>query len=317
MTIPNSPNSPNGGAQPDQSESGRPLIIPGGPLPILAPFSFTFKRLFTVNWHVYIGFSVLVTVLVLSGVSLYGVELQGQIDNSYFEPGDPSYKPIYETSVFLIAAFVVLLLTSYFGYVVLTHLALRDTRGVRPAWGNLFKNVPWVQGILALILVSLIPFALDRGFDLLENALDQGGSDLAGKILIVGRIGGFLLWPMLILIPMYAIDGRTNALGAFKAALKDATPHYLQILLVTLPISYLAYRTVFFTLTIGLPIFLPVACLVYVFIYRWVSAHRDAPHQYAPQYPQHPAPPYPQQQAPQYPQRPPYPGTPGGYVGHE
>lgn len=265
-----------------QSESGCPLVIPGGPLPIGQSISFGFKRLFSKKWHVYVGTSILQGLLSLLLLLVCAAVFAEPIDR-YQNGEDLSPKDLF--LVLPPGLFMLLVWAAMFA--VQSKLALRDTRGEQPSWGRVFNNGPWGAAILAAFLAFLIPVGLSTVLTWLGDSLDQLKPGLGQVVSLIDNIVGILVSPLFALVPFYALDGRTDALGAFKAAWDDIKPHFWRLVLTVLIYSFVTLAGVVLTLGLGLLVFVPYSCIVLAFVYRWISAHRDTPQQAA-QYQQYP-----------------------------
>ena len=80
-------------------------------------------------------------------------------------------------------------------------------------------------------------------------------------------------YPFLVLVPYYAIDGKTSPVGAFSAAWKDVKAQYWQVFGAIILLNLACMAIAFFTLGFGVFIVAPVQILGTVFVYRWVSEH--------------------------------------------
>lgn len=259
------------------SESGRPMFIPGGSLPVVEPIPFSFKRLFTKNWHVYIGFTALMLFLMAIGMGLFMAPIMMEIANNPDIAMDPAYNPVENNLGGYIAFYVLSLVVSLVLSIVLYNTALRDTRGEAPSWGGLFKGIPWGQVILVEILIGLIlgAFAVVVGLisGLLTAVLPALGI-VVGLLLVVAMI---FAGPLVALVPLYVIDGRTNAVGAFKAAWNDLKPNYWQVFGAMILVGIVSFMMMIFTFFLATIIAMPFQIIAYVFIYRWIS--EDKPQQ--------------------------------------
>ena len=271
----------------EQSESGRPLVIRNEPLPVAEAMSFGFKRLFTKNWHVYVGITFLMSLIMGAASMIYFVPMINEIMNNPELIEDPTYNPVLNNpggyAGFALISSVAGLILS----LVLYNRALRDTRGEKPSWKNLFKDVPWGQGILVTVLLVLAIFAVSLVFGLLIGLLASVNPVLGAVAYFALIILLFLASPLLAMIPLYAYDRRTNATGAFKAAWQDVKPQYGRVLGALILVGIVTILIIVFTLGFGFIIAQPFQILAITFIYRWISAYRDAPQQ-APQHPEAP-----------------------------
>lgn len=268
-------NAPNGQYPPtsgyvnpeNMSESGRPLHIPAQPLPPAEPIPFSFKRLFTSQWHVYIGLLMLPVLIALVGGLIFMLPQLINDMNSGAEELSTS------TSVTMTVLQLVMSVVSFIFSLVVCKAALRDTRGVKPTWNNAFKDVPWGQGILAYILTGL---AFGIAFVALAFIGGLIGSQVPalGVTLIVLTVIGFLfLYPFMVMIPLYAIDEKTTATGAFAAAWNDVKANYWRVFGALLLVGLVCVGIVLFTIGFGAIIAAPIQVLATVFIYRWISEH--------------------------------------------
>lgn len=272
---------------PNASESGRPLQPTGGSLPIVESIPFAFKRLFSKNWHVYIGFTVLMMIASIVALLLIIVPVIAAATNDP-NAGSPNYNLAEEHPFGIIAGYLVMIAIMFVMYIVLYNTALRDSRGEEPSWGNLFKNIRWGQVILVHVLLGLAVFVIYVVFALLMIFLSEVHVALGIIVFLLMIAAMIAAAPVLNLAPFYVYDGRTNAVGAFKMAWQDAKPHFLLIVVSLFLISIAC--SAFAIVTIGFGMFaLPaLQALAYVFIYRWISAHRDQPNQAGPQHPESP-----------------------------
>lgn len=248
------------------SQAGVPLVTNNGPVPVTEAFTFGFKRLFTSQWHVYIGLALIPMLVSLVGSLFFvGPMMAGYLkDPENYIPGPGAFGGM--------AAFgLVALVASIAFNIVLEKVALQDTDGVKPTWENAFKNVPWGQGILAHVLVGLafglalaLLFGLSIGLFFVVPALGV----LLGLVTLIGAI---FLMPFATMIPLYAIDGRTSATGAFGAAFKDVKANYWPVLGALILIGLLAGVANNITQGFSALIFTPVTTLVAVFLYRWIT----------------------------------------------
>ncbi|WP_087117382.1 hypothetical protein [Corynebacterium urinipleomorphum] len=252
-----------------QSESGRPLHIPAQPLPVAEPIPFGFKRLFTSQWHVYIGLMFLPMLIGMIGGAIF---ILPQIIND-------ANRGVEELSTSTSATMtiwqvLVSILSLVFSLVVYK-VALKDTRGVKPTWNNAFKDVPWGQGILAYILTAL---AFGVAFVALMFVSGLIGSQVPalGVVLIVLTIIGFIfLYPFMVMIPLYAVDGKTTAAGAFAAGWNDVKANYWRVFGALLLVGLVTAGITIFTLGLGALIAAPAQVLASVFVYRWISDHGE------------------------------------------
>lgn len=259
------------------SESGRPMFIPGGSLPVVEPIPFSFKRLFTKNWHVYIGFTALMLFLMTAAMALFMVPMIQEIANDPNIATDPTYNPIENNLGGYIAFYAISLVVSFVMSIVLYNVALRDTRGEAPSWGGLFKGIPWGQVILVYILIGLGVGALAVLISFISGLVMAAVPVLGVVVMLVLFLAMIFLGPLITLIPLYVIDGRETAVGAFKAAWNDLKPNYWQVLAAMILVGIVSFMLVVFTLFLATIIALPFQMIAYVFIYRWIS--EDKPQQ--------------------------------------
>jgi len=162
--------------------------------------------------------------------------------------------------------------------IVMTKVALRDAAGEAPAWDRAFKDVPWAQGILVHILVGLATLLVGLVLMAIPLILIVTVSPALGVLLAVLVVFGFIfLYPFIALIPLYAIDGRTSATGAFSAAFNDVKANYWRVLGALVVVGLIS--TIASSITQGLSsiIMAPVTALVSVFVYRWISDRHEQP----------------------------------------
>ena len=248
------------------SESGRPLQIPAGvKLPPAEPIPFGFKRFFTSQWHVYLGVLFLPMIVAVIG---FLVLLLPQVISA----ADSGSEEIPAgVTVSMIIFYVLLLALSLVSRLVIYKIALKDTRGVKPTWSNAFKDVPWGNGILVFILLFVAVFAVFAVLGLLSYALANVSGALSAIVSLVGMFGMIFLYPFMVMIPLYAIDGKTSAAGAFGAAWRDVKAQYWQVLGAIILLSLACMGLMLVTIGFAGIIVGPVQVLGLVFIYRWVS----------------------------------------------
>lgn len=258
------------------SESGRPLHIPAQPLPPAEPIPFGFKRLFTSQWHVYIGLMFLPFVIAMVGGMIF-ILPQLIIDiNSGAE------EPSFSTSASMIVWQVLMTIVSFVFSLAAYKLALKDTRGVKPTWNNAFKDVPWAQGILVYIL-TVLAFGVAFVALMFLGGLLASQVPALGVVFIVLTIIGFIfLYPFIVMIPLYAIDEKTSATGAFAAAFNDVKANYWRVFGALILIGLVSMGITLLTLGFGAIIAAPLQVLSTVFVYRWIS-DRGETAQYAAQ----------------------------------
>ena len=274
---------------PNASESGRPLQPAGGPLPVVEPIPFAFKRLFTKNWHVYIGFTVLMTVGLVLSFLIFLAPMMAQMANDPTVLDDPNYNPIVENPVSFILFYLVFFILALLLAIVLYKVALRDSRGEEPSWGTLFKNIPWGQAILVNILVGLVAGVFASVLILISALLAAIHPALIFIGVVVMLVGIFAAIPFIGMVPLYVYDGRANAGGAFKMAWGDVKANFWPILGSMILVSLVCGAISFFTFGLGVFVVQPLQILAYVFIYRWISAHRDQSNQAGTQHPEPPS----------------------------
>lgn len=255
------------------AEAGQPLVTNAGPLPVFESISYGFKRVFSPQWHVYMGLALIPMLLSVVGlVVVIAPMLAGMAaDPENYVPGAGVFAGF---GVFMIVGMIVSLAFQ----IVLTKVALRDSAGETPSWQNAFKDVPWGQGFLVHILVGLafgIGGALLLAIPVIVAVTLSPAVGVVLGILVV--IGCVFLYPFIALIPLYAIDGRTNAVGAFSAAFNDIKPHYWRVLGAMVVIGVISGLLVSFTSGVSSLIMAPVTALVSVFVYRWISDRHEQP----------------------------------------
>lgn len=259
---------PNAGSQ-----SGQPLVTNAGPLPVIESLTFGFKRVFTSQWHVYMGLSVIPMVAVMVGMALVIAPMVAGI------MADPENFIVGAGSIASIAVLAILGgIASLVFQIVMTKVALRDAAGEAPAWDRAFKDVPWAQGILVHILVGLATLLVGLVLMAIPLILIVTVSPALGVLLAVIVVFGFIfLYPFIALIPLYAIDGRTSATGAFSAAFNDVKASYWRVLGALVVVGLIS--TIASSITQGLSsiIMAPVTALVSVFVYRWISDRHEQP----------------------------------------
>lgn len=252
-----------------QSESGRPLHIPAQPLPPAEPIPFGFKRLFTSQWHVYVGLMFLPMLIGMIGGAIFILpQILNDANNGVEELST-------STSATMTIWQVLISILSLIFSLVVYKAALRDTRGVKPTWNNVFKDVPWGQGILAYILTAL---AFGVAFVALMFVSGLIGSQVPalGVVLIVLTIIGFIfLYPFMVMIPLYAVDGKTTATGAFAAGWNDVKANYWRVFGALLLVGLVSAGITIFTLGLGALVAAPAQVLASVFVYRWISDHGE------------------------------------------
>lgn len=256
----------------NQNSSGQRLQPTGGPIPFGGAFSYGFGRVFSARWHVYLGLIALPIILaivsVVTIVTMAGIAATDMGSFSFFNPGDDF--PV------VLAIFLVLLIwvVAFACGMAWYKTALRDSRGEMPEWGNVFKDIPWVQAIIVSLIISAIYFVLG----LPANLNDPDDPQLALSLLsILFSLVRLFLMPFLMAVPLYVLDRRTDALGAFKAAFEDVKPHYWMILGLQIVFSIIVFFGGIFTLGLGLIALVPAMMMAEIFIYRWISEHRGEP----------------------------------------
>lgn len=253
-----------------QSESGRPLHIPPAELPPAEAVAFGFKRFFTSQWHVYLGLLFLPMIIAMVG---FLVLILPQI----VAGADPDTADLSKSALISMVIYYILVFAFSFAVgIVLYKTALQDTRGVKPTWSNIFKNVPWGQGLAAYALVMVVQIAYIVILALVAGLLANQVPVLGVILSFVLGLGMIFLMPILVMVPLYAIDGKTSAIGAFGAAWHDVKAQYWRVFgaLFLLGIACMAF--VFFTFGVGGYVALPVEVLGIVFIYRWISEYGKA-----------------------------------------
>lgn len=256
----------SGYVNPDtQSESGRPLHIPAQPLPPAEPIPFAFKRLFTSQWHVYIGLTFLpVLIAIVGGLIFILPQIISDANNSVEEMST-------STSVTMTVWQVLVSILSFAFGLVVYKTALKDTRGVKPTWSNAFKDVPWGQGILAYLLTALAFGGAFVALAFLGGLLGSQVPALGVSFILLTIIGFIFLYPFMVMIPMYAIDEKTSATGAFAAAWNDVKPNYWRVFGALLLAGLVAMGITIFTIGFGGIIAALLQVLTTVFVYRWIS----------------------------------------------
>lgn len=253
-----------------QSESGRPLHIPPAELPPAEAVAFGFKRFFTSQWHVYLGLLFLPMII---GIVGFLVLILPQI----VAGADPDTGDLSESALISMVIFYILLIAvSFVVGIVLYKTALQDTRGVKPTWSNIFNNVPWGQGLAAYALVMVVQIAYIVILALVAGLLANQVPVLGVILSFVFGLGMIFLMPILVMVPLYAIDGKTSAIGAFGAAWHDVKAQYWRVFGALFLLGIACMALVFFTLGVGGYVALPVEVLGIVFIYRWISEYGKA-----------------------------------------
>lgn len=253
-----------------QSESGRPLHIPQAELPPAEAVAFGFKRFFTSQWHVYLGLLFLPAIIAIVG---FLVLILPQI----VAGADPDTADISKSALISMVIYYILVFAfSFVVGIVLYKTALQDTRGVKPTWSNIFNNVPWGQGLAAYALVMVVQIAYIVILALVAGLLANQVPVLGVILSFVLGLGMIFLMPILVMVPLYAIDGKTSAIGAFGAAWHDVKAQYWRVFGALFLLGIACMALVFFTLGVGGYVALPVEVLGIVFIYRWISEYGKA-----------------------------------------
>lgn len=259
-----------------QSESGKPLVVTGGPLPIGEPIPFGFKRLFTSQWHVYIGLMIIPFIVAMVVTFAFFLPIAIAASNDpYYEPGAG-----FVATAFILALILFLVMVAF--SIVTNKVALKDTEGVKPTWENAFKNVPWGQSFLAYILVGLAAAVVFGLLFFLSIWLMTVVAPVGVILLLLTGVALFLASPFLTFIPLYAIDGKASATGAFSAAINDIKPQYWRVLGAVLLLGIAVAAVNFITGGFAGIITAPVQVLGTVFIYRWISGGSQQPQQQQP-----------------------------------
>lgn len=253
-----------------QSESGRPLHIPQAELPPAEAVAFGFKRFFTSQWHVYLGLLFLPMIIAIVGfLVLILPQIVADMDA---ETGDLSKSALISMAIFYIVLFAV----SFMVGVVIYKTALQDTRGVKPTWSNAFNNVPWGQGLAAYVLVMVVQIAYIVILALVAGLLASQVPVLGAILVFVLWLGMIFLMPFMTMVPLYAIDGKTSAIGAFGAAWHDVKAQYWRVFGALFLLGIACFALVIFTIGFGGIVAGPVQVLGIVFIYRWISEYGKA-----------------------------------------
>ena len=255
------------------SQSGQPLVTNAGPLPVMDALAFGFKRVFTSQWHVYLGLALIPMLVALVGSILIAGPLVAAVmeDPENFVPGAGTFVSI--------ALFVIIATLATMAFqIVLAKVALRDTAGEAPAWDKAFKDVPWGPGFLVYILVGLAFGVVALVAMIIPMLLIAFVSAPLGVflVLLVG-IGLIFLYPFTALIPLYAIDGRTSVTGAFSAAYNDIKPNYWRVFGALALVGLITGAASSITSGLSSLILTPVSVLVAVFVYRWISTRHEQP----------------------------------------
>lgn len=257
------------------SQSGQPLVTNAGPLPVMEALSFGFKRVFTSQWHVYLGLAVIPMVAALLGSVLVAGPLVAAAmqDPENFVPGAGTFVSI---GLFVVIAALVTMAFQ----IVMAKVALRDTAGEAPAWDKAFKDVPWAAGFLVYILVGLAFSVVSFVAMIIPMLVLALVSPPLGVflVLVVG-IGLIFLYPFTAVIPLYAIDGRTSVTGAFSAAINDIKPQYWRVFGALALVGLISIVASSITQGLSSLIMSPVTALVSVFVYRWISTRHEQPTQ--------------------------------------
>ncbi len=251
-------------------ESGRPLTIPAEPLPATEPVPFGFKRLFTSQWHVYVGL-IFVPFLVSMVLGLAVIVPMAMND---FNSGMEDFSGPTTTAITIWQ--ILASIASFIFGIVAYKVALRDTRGEKPQWSTAFKGVPWGQGLLAYILTGLCFGVVLVALFFLGGFLASQIPALGAVVMILTVIAGILSYPFVTMIPLYAIDGRTTATGAFAAAWNDVKANYGRVFGALILLGIVCGAISLFTFFLGMIIAIPVQLLGTVFIYRWISEYGHA-----------------------------------------
>ena len=176
-------------------------------------------------------------------------------------------------TVSMIIFYIVVILLSMASGLVFAKVALQDTRGVKPTWNNAFQGVPWANGILVYLLMFAVVLVAYIAVAAVSFGLSALHPILGGIFFFAAFVAIFFLYPFLVLVPYYAIDGKTSPVGALSAAWKDVKAQYWQVFGAIILLSLACGAIAFFTLGFGVFIVAPVQILGTVFVYRWISEH--------------------------------------------
>ncbi|WJY66786.1 hypothetical protein CAQUA_10495 [Corynebacterium aquatimens] len=289
---------------PQQSESGRKIDFPGGPLPIVDAIPFAFKRLFTSQWHVYVGLMALIFIplLIWTAMLVVPILFYDGLGAGRELPDNPIDLYGVPYMLVIVVFYLLIIACSFLCNVALCTTALRDVDGEKPSWDRVFKDVPWGKGLGAYAAVFGAMMVVVMVFGLLIGLAAAIHPALLFLVVPIVLVVSFVLPPFVSLLPLYPIDGKTTVTGAFKRVWADVKPQFFRVWAALFVLQVVITALAYLTLGIGLIFVGPLSVLGVTFIYRWVATNNGgAPVAFQAGYPQA-----------GYPQPPQY-GGPSGY----
>ncbi|EEI17117.1 hypothetical protein [Corynebacterium lipophiloflavum] len=234
------------------------------PWGVADPVGYAFKRIFSRNWHMWIGLTLIFIVALIAVfavmVSWVAVPIDGDV-NASMSSGQ---------IVALIVFFVVFIGASVYLTALYYNAALRETRGEEQTWGTVFKGVPFGRALLSFVVVlgiMLVVYAITALVLFLASLVSPWLIALAAILVIVALIPVTIV---LSFVQVYIIDGYSVG-DALSAARRDVLRDFWKVFASLLLLTVIGYALILVTFGIGLLVYVPLLSLASVFIYRKIS----------------------------------------------
>lgn len=228
---------------------------------VTEPIGFGFKRVFD-NFLVYAGINLIFTAIVIATLIMGGVT--GVLSDEEIVTNEDLIKALVFVAVL---GFIWL-----WWQVARTRVALRDVAGEGARWSNAFTGLPIIGAVVAYFLTAC--------FGVIVVGLPIAGAALlfdvhpAFTVLlgIAAVVLAFLVYPVVVLVPVYVIDRAANPFEAFGRVFKDFKGCYWTVLGSITLLRIINSVLSLFTLNLSLFVTYPAESLAFARIYQLIRS---------------------------------------------
>ncbi len=228
------------------------------------PVAFSFKRIFSRTWHVWIGvtalFMVGMTALTAAVIAPVAIRTAGQ-ENPQLGAGSIAS---------LVVFYVLMIAASIYFSALLYNAALRETRGEEQTWGTVFRGVPIGRMLLAFVVVLLAMLVIYALLAAVMFLAFQVVEWLVAVVAVIALVASIPVVLVLTFVQMYILDGYSVG-DAFSRARRDVMGNFWKVLGAHILLSIAGYAVALVTLGLGLVVYVPLVTLGTVYIYRMIS----------------------------------------------
>ncbi|SDL88371.1 hypothetical protein SAMN04488535_1114 [Corynebacterium mycetoides] len=244
-------------------------MTPNTPWEVVDPIGFSFKRVFSRTWHVWIGVTLLFALCTVA-LTLAVLAPRGYL---VFEEDVPALTST-DITVLVLSYIAFFALAIYFS-ALFFNAALRETRGEEQTWATVFRGVPVGRMTLAVVVLFGIMLAFCAIFGVVSFLAATVGPWLQTVVVIAAIVVFIPVFLVVTFVQFYILEG--NGVGvSLGRARQDVLASFWKVFGSYVLLNIVCYAIVFATLGLGLLVYVPLLSLGTAYIYRQISGGAGA-----------------------------------------